>query len=227
MSRQPSTIPYRPHDPRRGAALHPALQRQVGRRQARRRRDRRGARPRARAGRAAADERRRALRARPWRRAAGRRADEEDGQGARIQGRPAGSPTRRRCEIVRMVLVGEVNRDLVATINRETLDDPVAVGVAGEDGGLLTTVPRDRGARLRRRRRPCPRRAAARPARPGPGAGRLDDRRRPLGPALQYQRRRGGDGDRGGDGGGEDRLSHRRAGPARGRRRTRPRSSRA
>ena len=27
-----------------------------------------------------------------------------------------------------MVLVGEVNRDLVATINREALDDPVAVG---------------------------------------------------------------------------------------------------
>ena len=45
--------------------------------------------------------------------------------------------------IVRMVLVGEVNRDLVATINRETLDDPVAVGVAGEDGGLLITTPRD------------------------------------------------------------------------------------
>jgi acetylglutamate kinase len=45
--------------------------------------------------------------------------------------------------IVRMVLVGEVNRDLVATINRETLDDPVAVGVAGEDGGLLVTSPRD------------------------------------------------------------------------------------
>ncbi|MBV9882809.1 MAG: acetylglutamate kinase [Sphingomonadaceae bacterium] len=45
--------------------------------------------------------------------------------------------------IVRMVLVGEVNRDLVATINRETLADPVAVGVAGEDGGLLVTKPRD------------------------------------------------------------------------------------
>jgi len=45
--------------------------------------------------------------------------------------------------IVRMVLVGEVNRDLVTTINRETQDDPVAVGVAGEDGGLLVTTPRD------------------------------------------------------------------------------------
>ncbi|HMG47747.1 MAG TPA: acetylglutamate kinase [Allosphingosinicella sp.] len=46
-------------------------------------------------------------------------------------------------QIVRMVLVGGVNRDLVATINRETRDDPVAVGVAGEDGGLLVAVPRD------------------------------------------------------------------------------------
>src|SRR3546814_15479282 len=45
-------------------------------------------------------------------------------------------------EIVRMVLVGKVNRDLVATINREALDEPVAVGVSGEDGGLLTTRPR-------------------------------------------------------------------------------------
>ena len=46
-------------------------------------------------------------------------------------------------QIVRMVLVGGVNRDLVATINRETAEDPVAVGVAGEDGGLLVTRPRD------------------------------------------------------------------------------------
>lgn len=46
-------------------------------------------------------------------------------------------------EIVRMALVGKVNRDLVATINREALDDPVAVGVAGEDGGLLVAAPRD------------------------------------------------------------------------------------
>jgi acetylglutamate kinase len=45
--------------------------------------------------------------------------------------------------IVRMVLVGEVSRNLVATINKETPDDPVAVAVAGEDGGLLLTTPRD------------------------------------------------------------------------------------
>ena len=46
-------------------------------------------------------------------------------------------------DIVRMVLAGKVNRDLVATINREALDDPVAVGVSGEDAGLLTTVAGD------------------------------------------------------------------------------------
>ena len=46
-------------------------------------------------------------------------------------------------EIVRMVLVGKINRDLVGTINRESLDDPVAVGVSGEDGGLLQVVARE------------------------------------------------------------------------------------
>lgn len=45
--------------------------------------------------------------------------------------------------LVRMVLVGEVSRNLVATINKESPDDPVAVAVAGEDGGLLITKPRD------------------------------------------------------------------------------------
>ena len=46
-------------------------------------------------------------------------------------------------DLVRMVLVGKINRDLVATINREAIEDPVAVGVSGEDAGLLTVTPRD------------------------------------------------------------------------------------
>ncbi|HEY0131139.1 MAG TPA: acetylglutamate kinase [Allosphingosinicella sp.] len=46
-------------------------------------------------------------------------------------------------EIVRMVLVGKINRDLVSTINREALEEPVAVGVSGEDAGLLTVTPRE------------------------------------------------------------------------------------
>ena len=43
-------------------------------------------------------------------------------------------------DIVRTVLVGKINRELVAAINRQ---QPVAIGVAGEDGGLLRAAPRD------------------------------------------------------------------------------------
>ena len=43
-------------------------------------------------------------------------------------------------DIVRMVLVGKINRELVNAINAL---EPVAVGVAGEDGRLLTAVPID------------------------------------------------------------------------------------
>jgi acetylglutamate kinase len=46
-------------------------------------------------------------------------------------------------EIVRMVLVGKINRDLVSTINGQAGDEPVAVGVSGEDAGLLTVEQRD------------------------------------------------------------------------------------
>jgi acetylglutamate kinase len=46
-------------------------------------------------------------------------------------------------EIVRMVLVGKINRDLVAVINSQAGDEPVAVGVSGEDAGLLTVTPAD------------------------------------------------------------------------------------
>jgi acetylglutamate kinase len=41
-------------------------------------------------------------------------------------------------DIVRMVLVGKTNRDLVAAINAL---EPVAIGVAGEDGRLLEVEP--------------------------------------------------------------------------------------
>ena len=44
-------------------------------------------------------------------------------------------------DIVRMVLVGKVNRDIVSSINAHT---PLAVGVSGEDAGLIRAVPRDR-----------------------------------------------------------------------------------
>ena len=47
-------------------------------------------------------------------------------------------------EIVRMVLVGKINRDLVATINSQAGNEPVAVGISGEDAGLLTVTPVDK-----------------------------------------------------------------------------------
>ncbi|MEN3972371.1 acetylglutamate kinase [Sphingomicrobium sp. XHP0235] len=46
-------------------------------------------------------------------------------------------------QAVRMTLVGKVNRDLVAKFNVEANDDPVAVGVSGEDGGLLVARQMD------------------------------------------------------------------------------------
>jgi acetylglutamate kinase len=46
-------------------------------------------------------------------------------------------------DIVRMVLGGKINRDLVATINSQAGDEPVAVGISGENAGLLTVTPAD------------------------------------------------------------------------------------
>lgn len=46
-------------------------------------------------------------------------------------------------EIVRMVLVGKINRDLVSVINTQAGEEPVAVGVSGEDAGLLEVTPAD------------------------------------------------------------------------------------
>ena len=43
-------------------------------------------------------------------------------------------------DIARMVLAGKINRELVGAINRE---DKVAVGLSGEDAGLITATPRD------------------------------------------------------------------------------------
>ncbi len=43
-------------------------------------------------------------------------------------------------DIVRMVLVGRINRDIVAAIN---LHGPIAVGMSGEDGALIQVAPRN------------------------------------------------------------------------------------
>jgi len=42
-------------------------------------------------------------------------------------------------DIARMVLVGKVNRDIVSSIN---VHGPLAVGLSGEDAGLITATPR-------------------------------------------------------------------------------------
>ncbi|MEO2155772.1 MAG: acetylglutamate kinase [Acidimicrobiales bacterium] len=43
-------------------------------------------------------------------------------------------------DVARMVLVGKVNRDIVSSINRH---GPLAVGLSGEDGGLIRASARD------------------------------------------------------------------------------------
>lgn len=43
-------------------------------------------------------------------------------------------------DIARMVLVGKINRDIVSSINRH---GPIAVGLSGEDAGLITAGARD------------------------------------------------------------------------------------
>jgi acetylglutamate kinase len=43
-------------------------------------------------------------------------------------------------DVARMVLVGKVNRDIVSAINTH---GPLAVGVSGQDAGLITASPRD------------------------------------------------------------------------------------
>jgi hypothetical protein len=46
-------------------------------------------------------------------------------------------------DIVRMALVGKVNREIVASINRH---GPYSVGLSGEDAGLIRVDQRDRGS---------------------------------------------------------------------------------
>ena len=76
-------------------------------------------------------------------------------------------------DIARMVLVGKVNRDIVGMIN---VHGPLAVGLSGEDAGLITaTRPRPR-ARLRRRRRRGRPDDRAPPAGRGPRARHRHDR---------------------------------------------------
>ena len=125
--------------------------------------------------------------------------------------------TEEAMDVVRMVLVGQVQRELVGLINQH---GPLAVGLSGEDAGLFTATAHQH-RRRRRGGRPRPgRRGRRRAARggPRPGRGRPDPgdlqrrpRRRRRGP--QRQRRHRGRRARGRARRREAARAHRRRGP--------------
>ena len=126
-------------------------------------------------------------------------------------------------DVVRMVLLGQVNPDLVAAIN---VHGPLAVGLSGADSRLLTTSATDPAlgfvgdvAGVNPDGAPAAPRAAA-----DPGGGH--HRRRPVRPGAQRQRRHRRRRHRRGAGGGEADLPHRHRRPAPRRRRPRRRWSR-
>ena len=101
--------------------------------------------------------------------------------------------TPETMDVVRMVLVGQVQREIVGLVNAH---GPFAVGLSGEDGRLMTATRRPgrrrrRGGRHRsgRRRRPCRRRRPRRAARRRPGPGRRQRLPRRGRRGLQRQRR--------------------------------------
>ena len=127
--------------------------------------------------------------------------------------------TPEAMDVVRMVLSGQVNRELVSLINEH---GPLAVGPLGRRRGAVQGSPARRGRR-RRRGRPRPRRRCRR-GRPGRGARAprrrphprdLVDRarRRHPGPVAERQRRLRGRVARGRARCGEARDPHRRGGP--------------
>ena len=124
--------------------------------------------------------------------------------------------TDEAMDVVRMVLVGQVQRELVGLINQH---GPLAVGLSGEDGGLFTArrtgaVDRRRGGRPRagRRGRLGPPRSGARRDRGGPDPGDLLGRARPRRRGAQRQRRHRRRGPRGRARGREAAGPHRRRG---------------
>ena len=120
-------------------------------------------------------------------------------------------------DIARMVLIGQVNPQIVSAIN---VHGDYAVGVSGEDGGLIRASAARPGPGLRRRRRGDQSRRAARPARRRVHPRDRHRRHRRQRQALQHQRRHRRRRDRRGAGRGEARLPHRHRGPAARRRRS-------
>ena len=196
------------HDPRRGAAVHPRVLGQDRRDQVRRPRDGgpRARRP-VRAGRRAHAPRRHEPGGRARRRPADHRPHAPARQGARVRRRPA---RHRRRDASTSCAWRSSARSTARSSPSLNQHGSYAVGLSGEDAGLITVEHARRAARLRRRRRehrPVDRRAAApRGADPGDRHGRRRRRR----PGLQRQRRHGRRRDRGGARRREARVPHRR-----------------
>ena len=119
-------------------------------------------------------------------------------------------------DIARMVLIGQVNPQLVTAIN---LHGNYAVGVSGEDAGLIRAAARDPElgfvGDVDGDQPGDPRGPARRRVHPG----RRHDRHRRAGPGVQHQRRRRRRRDRRGARRREAGLPHRHRGPAPRRRR--------
>ena len=121
-------------------------------------------------------------------------------------------------DIARMVLIGQVNPQLVTAIN---LHGNYAVGVSGEDAGLIRAAARDPELGLRRRRRGDQPRRSSR-ACWTTSSSRSSPRSAPTtGAGLQHQRRRRRRRHRRGARRREARLPHRHRGAAARRRRRR------
>ena len=124
-------------------------------------------------------------------------------------------------EIAAMVLVGKVNRQIVSAINTHS---PLAVGLSGEDGGLIEAEVRDPALGFVGDVTQVNTQILERLAGRGPDPGGVDDRCRLLGgPGLQHQRRHRRRGHRRRARRREDHLSLRRTRTARRRRTSRAR----
>ena len=110
-------------------------------------------------------------------------------------------------DIVRMALVGKVNREIVAMVNRH---GSYAVGLSGEDAGLIRVDQRDPRLGFVGDVRSIDPTMVRAPVARGADPGHRDGRRRRRGPGVQHQRRHGRGRDRGGARRGEARLPHRR-----------------
>ena len=119
-------------------------------------------------------------------------------------------------DIVRMALVGKVNREVVAAFNQH---GSYAVGLSGEDAGLITVEMRDERLGFVGDVASIDPSIVAQAAPRGAHPGHRHGRGRRARPGLQHQRRHRGGRDRAGGRRREARVPHRRRRPLRGLRR--------